>query len=180
MAPLFLTMVITGSSLATGQPDLSFQGGIEVFGGGSEPYDPDEVLTLSVVVVNTGDASAENVDVQLLIDGQVDKVQTLRAVNNGSDDIKTVIFTWAANEGSHRIEVVLDPDEEVMESDEGNNELHMDIEVGGGPSPEVVTETSTTIIPSFILIAGLGMMVLLVGAAVVVGVILLVYFASKR
>jgi hypothetical protein len=119
-------------------PDLTFAGKIEISGGGGD-YQAGDVLTVIVKVVNVGDIAAENVDVQLLVDGKEKKVQTLRTVKNETEDVKTVIFTWVAEAGEHEIKVVLDPENTIIESQDqyihggsqNNNELKRTIDVSG-------------------------------------------------
>jgi uncharacterized membrane protein len=157
-------------------PDLAFAGRISVFGTGGG-YSAGDVLTISVKVVNVGDIAAENVDVQLLVDGQVKKVQTLRTVKNESDDVKTVIFTWVATAGKHEIKVVLDPEDTVKESadqyihqgSQNNNEVRKTITIGGNDLVKVLLSDNPIISTLFII---------LLAIAILAGVAL--YLKSKR
>ncbi|MFO8052208.1 MAG: CARDB domain-containing protein [Thermoplasmatota archaeon] len=99
-------------------PDLEFVGGIEFSGGTSDSADAmvGDVLTIMVKVTNSGDIPAENVDVQLLIDGVEKKVSTLRSIKNDTDDVKTVIFSWVAEAGEHEVRVEIDPENTIIES----------------------------------------------------------------
>lgn len=99
-------------------PDLEFVGGIDFSGGSSDNYDAmvGDVLTIIVKLTNSGDIPAENVDVQLLIDGVEKKVSTLRSIKNDTGDVKTVIFSWVAEAGEHEVRVVIDPDNTIIES----------------------------------------------------------------
>jgi uncharacterized membrane protein len=83
-----------------------------------------DVLTIIVKIKNVGDIPAENVDVQLKIDGEEKKVSTLRSVKNGDNetDEKTVIFSWVAEAGDHKVEVVLDPENTVVEAPGGEGD----------------------------------------------------------
>jgi subtilase family serine protease len=100
------------------------------------------VLTIVVKITNLGDIDAENVDVQLLVDGVEKKTQTLRAVKteeNNTLDVKTVIFSWVAEAGEHEITLVIDPDNTVIESADqfihqganNNNEISVKVDVSG-------------------------------------------------
>jgi hypothetical protein len=122
-------------------PDLEFVGKVEFSGGTSDNYDAmvGDVLTIIVRIVNSGDISAENVDVQLLIDGVEKKVSTLRTVKNDTEDVKTVIFSWVAEAGEHEVKVVIDPDNTVIErldqfnrgGEGNNNEIKAKVDVEG-------------------------------------------------
>jgi uncharacterized repeat protein (TIGR01451 family) len=122
-------------------PDLEFVGKAEFSGGTSDNYDAKvgDVLTIIVRLVNSGDIPAENVDVQLLIDGVEKKTSTLRTVKNDTSDIKTVIFSWVAEAGEHDIKVIIDPNNNVIESHDettrggegNNNELKARVNVEG-------------------------------------------------
>ncbi len=99
-------------------PDIRFEGGIEIVGstsGGSFDGTPGDVLTIIVKVVNDGSAPAENVDVRLLVDGVKKKVSTLRTIKNDTDDVKTVIFSWVAEAGTHNLTIEIDPENSVIE-----------------------------------------------------------------
>jgi len=122
-------------------PDLEFVGKIEFSGGTSDSYDAmvGDVVTIIVRIINSGDIPAENVDVQLLIDGIEKKVSTLRTVKNDTEDVKTVIFSWVAEAGEHDVKVVIDPDNTVIErldqfnrgGEGNNNEITAKVNVEG-------------------------------------------------
>jgi hypothetical protein len=119
-------------------PDLGFTDVIDISSGGEKIREGDPV-TIIVKLENTGDISAQNVDVQLLVDGSERKVSTLGSVKNDGSDVKTVIFTWVAEPGKHKIQVVIDPMNTVIEShdqftseDEGdNNQISTVVDVEG-------------------------------------------------
>ncbi|MDG6225435.1 MAG: CARDB domain-containing protein, partial [Candidatus Thermoplasmatota archaeon] len=150
--------------------DLAFSGKIEISGGSGGSYRAGDVLTIIVKVVNIGDIVAENVDVQLLIDGQEKKVQTLRTVKNQSDDVKTVIFTWIAVAGSHEIKVVLDPENNIIEradqfqhgGSQNNNEIKRTVSVRGSDFIKVAVSNNPIISTLLIILLAIA---ILVGAA---------------
>jgi hypothetical protein len=176
LVPLVLLMLPGSAFVMVPKADLTFEGGIEIYGSDAGSFDPGEVMTVSVKVVNIGDVGAENVSVQMSIDGEVEKVQTLRTVGNESDDIKTVIFTWVAEEGGHHITVQLDPDDTVPESSEDNNALTQFIDVMDDPTMEggSVETSSTSVIslPIIILVGGLFFVIGAIFIAIIVIVIL--------
>jgi hypothetical protein len=121
-------------------PDIEFVGEIEFSGGnGGSGYiaQVGEVVTIIVKVKNTGDIPAENVDVRLKIDNVEKKTSTLRAIKNSSvygDDVKTVIFTWVAESGEHKVKVEIDPENTIIESPGGeldNNVIEKTVDVQG-------------------------------------------------
>jgi hypothetical protein len=112
---------------------IEFSGGSS---GGGFDAEVGDVLTIIVNVKNIGDIPAENVDVKLLVDGEEKKVSTLRSVKNGDNgtDQKTVIFSWVAEAGNHRISVVLDPEDTIVEVPGGegeSNEVSRSVDVRG-------------------------------------------------
>lgn len=83
----------------------------------------DEV-TVSATVVNGGPGAAANVKVRFLVDGVplgVDR--TIANLGAGASATVTASQTWSARgaNGLHRLEVRVDPDNAVAESDESNN-----------------------------------------------------------
>jgi len=93
-----------------------------------------EMVTIQVKVHNTGDIPAEDVDIRLYIDGVEKSTRTLKVLKNDSDDIKTVVFTWVAEAGEHKIKVVIDPDNDVIEvqgGEEDDNVLAKTVRVRG-------------------------------------------------
>ena len=99
-------------------PDIRFEGGMEIHGSAPEgSFDgiPGDVLTIIVKIVNNGSAPAENVDVRLLVDGMEKKVTPLRSIKNDTDDVKTVIFHWVAEAGTHNFTIEIDPENSVIE-----------------------------------------------------------------
>ncbi|MGA1866486.1 MAG: CARDB domain-containing protein [Thermoplasmatota archaeon] len=153
-------------------PDLEFVGKVEFSGGTSDNYDAKvgDVLTIIVRLMNSGDIPAENVDVQLLIDGVDKKTSTLRTVKNDTEDVKTVIFSWVAEAGEHNIKVVIDPNNNIIESHDqftrggegNNNELKARVDVEGSfVVKELVNDYPVVSTMLIILLA----IVILVGAA---------------
>ena len=148
--------------------EIEFSGGTSSRGSDATVGD---VLTIIVKVKNSGDIPAENVDVQLVIDGVEKKTTTLRTVKNESGDEKTVIFSWVAEAGEHDIKIVIDPDNTVIESrDEtahggsgNNNEIDKTVDVAGGNM--VVAVVNDYPVVSTLLIM-LLLVVILVGVAI--------------
>jgi hypothetical protein len=118
-------------------PNIEYVGNME-FSGGSESGDSiakvGEMVTIQVKVHNTGDIPAEDVDIRLYIDGVEKNTRTLRSIRNATDDVKSVVFTWVAESGEHKIKVVIDPDNNIIEVQGGegdNNVLSKTVNVRG-------------------------------------------------
>lgn len=125
-----------------GHADLGFVGGIEIYG--SDPFSGEDaaegdVVTIIVKVKNFGGSIAENVDLSFSVDGVIKRVNTIRTVTNETDDVKTVIFSWVAERGNHLLEVIIDPENSVIEINdqsqgENNNIISKQISVSHNPS----------------------------------------------
>ncbi len=126
-----------------------------------------DVLTIIVKIKNVGDIPAENVDVQLKIDGEEKKVSTLRSVRNGDNetDEKTVIFSWVAEAGDHKVEVILDPENTVVEAPGGegdSNSVSRTVKVQGSFVVKELVNNNPIISTMLIILLAI---VALVGAA---------------
>jgi len=164
-------------SLNVETPDLLFQKNengdfVQVSG----EREAGKVLTLVVKVSNNGDIDAEDVDVQLLVDGEEKKTQTLRAVKSpdedGDMDVKTVIFSWVAESGTHKLTIEIDPENGVIESMDqfihggtnNNNEVTLELDIKG--SNLVKEATSDYPVISAMLIILLAVIILVAAALV--------------
>ncbi len=100
----------------------------------SSPAEGDRV-TASVTVL-AGGADLESVYVGFYLDGTFIGGERVNQIAAGWRD-NVVAVSFDATEGSHRLEAVIDPDNEVAESDESNNELELafTVESGGGLLP---------------------------------------------
>jgi len=87
-------------------------------------------ITISVAVVNLGGSFAENFNVSLLVNGSEVESKIISLYFN---ETKYVNFTGSPQAGTYEVKIVVDPDNKVYESDEGNNQLAFTITV----SPEV-------------------------------------------
>jgi hypothetical protein len=185
LLPLVLLMLPGSAVMMVPKADLTFEGGVEIYGPEAGTYSPGEVLTVSVKVKNVGEVDAKNVDVLFYVDGAPNKVQTLRIVENASGGIKTVIFTWVAEVGTHNLSIKLDPDDTVLESSEDDNSIWVliDIEEAQIPDPvsgEQTIESSAVLFPSMILLVIIGGAALFIGAIAIIGIGALIYFVNKN
>ena len=102
-----------------------------------------ETVTITATIHNTGNADATDVVVQFF-DGDPDNAgtqigndQTIAAINAGGTG--TAHVDWTATAGSHDIYVIVDPYDDISESNENNNEAHKNCEVDVLPSSLTVT-----------------------------------------
>ncbi len=95
----------------------------------SSPEEGDRV-TASVTVL-AGGADLESVYVGFYLDGTFIGGERVNQIAAGWRD-KVVTVSFDATGGSHHLEAVIDPDNEVAESDESNNELELGFTVDSG------------------------------------------------
>jgi subtilase family serine protease len=94
-------------------------------------------VVFSVPVKNQGRATAESIHVALYVDGEEIGNHDIMEIARGETVTKT--FNWTALPGSHEISVMLDMDNNVVESNEDNNTAVRTIALpdapGAGPLP---------------------------------------------
>ena len=88
-----------------------------------------ETVTITTTVHNVGNADAAGVTVQFF-DGdpdnggtKIEDDQTIASISAGGTG--TAHVDWTATAGSHDIYVIVDPYDDILESDESNNEAHI-------------------------------------------------------
>ena len=84
-----------------------------------EPSIGDEI-TFSVKIKNQGDGRAGVSRVYFYIDDSSRGYQNIPELDVGERETKT--FTWKAQEGPHTIKAIIDEENQILESNEGNNE----------------------------------------------------------
>jgi hypothetical protein len=95
-----------------------------------------KIYSVQAKIENKGDIEATDFWVTFYVDeDEVDKVYISRLIP-GRQQI--VSFTWAAEGGSHRFKMVVDPEDNVIESSEKNNEITAG---KGGDENKAVTVT---------------------------------------
>ncbi|MGA1873676.1 MAG: CARDB domain-containing protein, partial [Thermoplasmatota archaeon] len=123
-------------------PELYFSDGIEIAGSSIEGYGDaykGDRLTFLVKVGNRGETAARNVVVQLLIDDRQISNVTLPHVPCFPGESKLVMLSWEAEPGKHRVSMVIDPGDMIVELNEveaagsmEENRRSMELTVGGG------------------------------------------------
>jgi len=79
-----------------------------------------ETVTFTFTIKNQGKGIADKSYFTCYVDDTYLYANSVNAMNPGATDNRT--FTWVAEEGPHIIKVIADSDEDVVESDEDNNE----------------------------------------------------------
>ncbi|MBI4188195.1 MAG: hypothetical protein HY529_03200 [Chloroflexi bacterium] len=107
-------------------------------------------ITFVVTVKNQGSVKASSFQIINYIDGVNVAAVPVESLDSGAADNKT--FTWVAQAGSHVIKAVVDPQEEVIESNEQNNEKSATFLVTrrnvSSPSPAPATTPATGVKPA--------------------------------
>ncbi|MDY6966717.1 MAG: CARDB domain-containing protein, partial [Halobacteriota archaeon] len=92
-----------------------------------------ETVTINATIHNVGDVDASNIVVQFFVGDpingtQIDIDQTISLITAGGNETANV--TWIAEAGVYEIYVKIDPENDIVEANEGNNEAHKSIDVG--------------------------------------------------
>ena len=88
------------------------------------------MVELYAVVANTGTycLDAENVEVNITIDGKLVETRVVSVAANSESEAATL---WFAKEGKHRILITIDPADRVGETSNGNNTAELTVTVAG-------------------------------------------------
>jgi hypothetical protein len=95
--------------------------GLEITG---EKSDANPQLNFNAAIRNIGEIDATNIEVALYIDDQFFDNRTVKKlVKSSPTDFEDIIisFHWKPIQGSHEIEIRIDPDNRIIESNEENN-----------------------------------------------------------
>jgi uncharacterized membrane protein len=85
-----------------------------------------EVLVINATVKNTGNIPVENITVGLYHNNEI--VGTIRVTQLDRNQSTVVKFYWEISGGKHRINIRLDPSNDISEKNESNNEWITDLE----------------------------------------------------
>jgi len=95
-----------------------------------------QMITISANIKNIGGVSASNVLVSFFVDGQLIESVTIAKID-GKGGSKTASISYSfTTPGWHKVCVVADPDNSIVEADENNNRLCVDIHVHS-PLPDL-------------------------------------------
>lgn len=113
-------------------------------------YDPPpsvnygQEIALAIEVENQGNIEATNVGIRFFIDEN--PIRSYGILNLGAHSVNTSQIHWIADvSGSHTLKVIVDPDNEISESEETNNEVTAQIQIDQPPQPPAETPTQGTV-----------------------------------
>jgi uncharacterized membrane protein len=141
--------------------DLTFdmelgKSGIDIYGKRSEN---NPQLNIRIKMRNIGEIDARDIEIALYVDGQfLDSRTVMRLVNSSAGDYKDILisFAWKPIAGNHRIEVKIDPDNSIVESNEKNNVVSSDVSISqAGAVSEFFSDRATCPIIFVILAAAI-------------------------
>jgi len=95
---------------------------------------PDKPVTIEIEVLNTGNVDTDNVEVYFYDGKTLVDNKTLGRMPAGAT--KTVTFTWLPSAGMHKLKFKVDPNDHIVELDEGDNEASKNVAVR---SPNAIT-----------------------------------------
>ena len=99
-----------------------------------------EEITIAVSVANEGESPSDNFNVGLFVDGEAVAERIVRKLRSG--EAREVALSWQAKVDSEQLQVIVDPDDLIAESDEYNNSETINIEEPFRPSRYVLGEIS--------------------------------------
>jgi hypothetical protein len=138
-------------------PDLVVVGGVrhpKSIGNG-------EIITISGEVRNIGDIEAKEVIVTFFVDGKEVKSQTIHVLENGRS--RLIPFTWQAVGGEHKLKIMVDPEDGIVEKDETNNEQSKTVNVESGGFVELLSNREVcSILPVIIVIALIAIVLVII------------------
>jgi uncharacterized repeat protein (TIGR01451 family) len=93
-----------------------------------------DLVTFTVQVANVGEAAASSVGVRFVVDGaQVGTERTIAQLAGGaSAAVSSDAWSASHRDGQHTVQVVVDPANKVVESNEANNTAAATFRVKGG------------------------------------------------
>jgi hypothetical protein len=117
-------------------PDLTIVDGIQY----PKRLVDGDMATFCVTVKNIGEIDADEVSVEFNVDG---KTLAVKTINLPLGQSAIVPFNWRTSAGKHKIEIVIDPKNLIIEADEDNNRVETTITIqskGGwfGPGFELI------------------------------------------
>ena len=127
-------------------PDLVIEG---ISWAPENPLEGD-IVTFSVALRNQSGSTVRNSDVNFYIDGSYQSSSTMDELEAGGTMLKE--FAWTAQSGSHNIEVVVDEANNIIESNEFNNQKSNNITVSlpqvHTPAPAPTTQAISVSSPA--------------------------------
>jgi hypothetical protein len=124
-----MTLEIKYSDLTFDMGITSTNSGIEIYGQRSEN---NPQLNIRIKMRNIGEIDARDIEIALYVDGQfLDSRTVMRLVNSSEGNYKDILisFAWKPIAGKHKIEVKIDPDNSIVESNEKNNVVSEEVSI---------------------------------------------------
>jgi hypothetical protein len=122
-------------------------------------------IPVTVDIENTGNIDATNVVVQLFADSKKVGENTIPMVSAGS--MKPTVFSWSASTGQYTLRVVVDPYDQVKESNENNNELSTPVDLSSSNPNSLVNDA-------------LALMCISILVIIVVVIVVIIYAMVRR
>ena len=107
-----------------------------------EKPDEDDIVSVNVTINNTGNLAAPDMEVVFYSDGKQFAQTRVTIPANGTN---TTGADWKAVEGTHNISVVLDPKNEIVETDETNNSAFLYTYVNDRPRAALTAAPMTVL-----------------------------------
>ncbi|GIV78085.1 MAG: hypothetical protein KatS3mg050_2479 [Litorilinea sp.] len=112
----------------------------------AEPSDGD-LVTIRATVLNNGTAPASDVVVRLvdITNGQeelIDKQRLIESIPAGESGVAQVTYDVTDKAGTRQIQLVVDPNDTIAESDETDNTATTSLTVAPPPAPNLVVQSS--------------------------------------
>ncbi|MFC1941802.1 CARDB domain-containing protein [Chloroflexota bacterium] len=95
-----------------------------------------ETVNITISIKNQGVGNASPFPITYYIDDVYQDIAYIDPIDAGSTITK--VLTWTAQEGSHILKVIIDPNDLISESDEANNSDIASITVLAHPAPDLV------------------------------------------
>ncbi len=85
-------------------------------------------LTIEAIIANLGQGTSGKTTANIYIDNVLKKTVTVRGILGGGHGSGTIdpFYTWTPTKPNHSLKIVLDPNNEMAESDETNNSYQVD------------------------------------------------------
>ncbi len=85
-------------------------------------------LTIEAIIANLGQGTSGKTTANIYIDNVLKKTVTVRGILGGGHGSGTIdpFYTWTPTKPNHSLKIVLDPNNEIAESDETNNSYQVD------------------------------------------------------
>jgi uncharacterized membrane protein len=119
-----------------------------------------ESISIVALVSNRGDIEAKNVIVTFYVDGEEVKSRDVRLL--GKDVSKPISFNWQASSGDHKLEIVVDPENVIVEKKEDNNEKSTSVSVESEGFLEILSNREACSVIAIIIVVVILAVILII------------------